>query len=127
MSIPTLSLVPQESCGHEALVIQPPIDLVLRGEFQIPGDKSISHRALMLGAIARGETHIKGLLLGEDPQSTAACLRAMGAQISNLNADLVQVQGLGGGTGSAAKPDHLQVPSSLSPGKILYSPSGLIY
>jgi len=97
MSIPTLSLVPQESCGHEALVIQPPIDLVLRGEFQVPGDKSISHRALMLGAIARGETQIKGLLLGEDPQSTAACLRAMGAQISNLNADLVQVQGLGDG------------------------------
>jgi len=97
MSIRILSLVPQESYGHEALVIQPPVGLALRGQLQVPGDKSISHRSLMLGAIAQGETQIKGLLLGEDPRSTAACLRAMGAQISNLNADLVQVQGPGDG------------------------------
>ncbi|NJK27577.1 MAG: hypothetical protein HC925_02095 [Coleofasciculaceae cyanobacterium SM2_3_26] len=53
--------------------------VALQGRVTIPGDKSISHRALMLGAIATGETTIKGLLVGEDPQSTARCFRAMGA------------------------------------------------
>ncbi len=67
----------------------------LQGKITIPGDKSISHRALMLGALAAGETTIKGLLLGEDPRSTANCFRAMGAQISELNTDHVQVQGIG--------------------------------
>jgi 3-phosphoshikimate 1-carboxyvinyltransferase len=62
---------------------------------QIPGDKSISHRALMLGALAEGKTTIRGLLLGEDPRSTAACFSAMGAQISELNTELVTVTGIG--------------------------------
>ncbi|PSB41096.1 3-phosphoshikimate 1-carboxyvinyltransferase, partial [Chamaesiphon polymorphus] len=67
----------------------------LQGTLQIPGDKSISHRALMLGALAEGETTIQGLLLGEDPRSTAACFTAMGAQISELNTELVTVTGIG--------------------------------
>lgn len=67
----------------------------LRGSISIPGDKSISHRALMLGSLAEGETRIRGLLLGEDPRSTAACFRAMGAIVSDLNSDLVCVQGIG--------------------------------
>uniref|UniRef100_UPI0030DD37CF hypothetical protein n=1 Tax=Cyanothece sp. BG0011 TaxID=2082950 RepID=UPI0030DD37CF len=49
----------------------------------------------MLGAIAEGETIIEGLLLGEDPRSTAECFRAMGAQISPLNSEKVTVQGIG--------------------------------
>lgn len=49
----------------------------------------------MLGALASGETTIQGLLLGEDPRSTAACFRAMGVQISELNSERVTVQGLG--------------------------------
>jgi 3-phosphoshikimate 1-carboxyvinyltransferase len=49
----------------------------------------------MLGALASGETTIQGLLLGEDPRSTAHCFRALGAQISELNAERVQVQGIG--------------------------------
>ncbi len=49
----------------------------------------------MLGALAEGETTIKGLLLGEDPRSTAACFIAMGAQISELNTELVTVKGIG--------------------------------
>ena len=65
------------------------------GRLTIPGDKSISHRALMLGAIAEGETVIEGLLLGEDPRSTAACFRAMGAKISELNQERVTVTGVG--------------------------------
>lgn len=67
----------------------------LRGKITIPGDKSISHRSLMLGSLAEGETTIRGLLLGEDPRSTAACFAAMGAAISELNSDLVTVKGIG--------------------------------
>lgn len=70
-------------------------DRSLHGTIQVPGDKSISHRALMLGALAQGETTIEGLLLGEDPRSTAQCFRALGAQISDLNTQLVRVQGVG--------------------------------
>ncbi|QUY42012.1 3-phosphoshikimate 1-carboxyvinyltransferase [Acaryochloris marina] len=67
----------------------------LQGKTTIPGDKSISHRALMLGALASGETTIQGLLLGEDPRSTAHCFRAIGAEISELNTEHVRVQGIG--------------------------------
>ncbi len=81
---------------HHSLTIQPSVaGLSLQGSIHVPGDKSISHRALMLGAIATGETQIQGLLLGEDPRSTASCFRAMGAEISELNSDLVRVKGIG--------------------------------
>ena len=53
----------------------------LSGAVRVPGDKSISHRALMLSALAVGESRIEGLLEGEDVLATAAALRAMGAQI----------------------------------------------
>ncbi len=53
----------------------------LTGRVTVPGDKSISHRALMLGALAIGETVIDGLLEGEDVHATAAAMRAMGATI----------------------------------------------
>ena len=49
----------------------------------------------MLGALAEGETTVRGLLLGEDPRSTAACFRAMGAEISELNSELVTIRGVG--------------------------------
>ena len=77
------------------LIIRPHADLSLQGRLRVPGDKSISHRALMLGAIASGETTIEGLLLGEDPRSTADCFRAMGAEISELNTEKVTVKGIG--------------------------------
>ena len=67
----------------------------LQGKISVPGDKSISHRALMLGAIASGQTTIEGLLLGEDPRSTAKCFQAMGATISELNTERVIVEGIG--------------------------------
>jgi 3-phosphoshikimate 1-carboxyvinyltransferase len=77
-------------------LIQPGADRpTLHGSIKVPGDKSISHRALMLGALASGETQIQGLLLGEDPRSTAECFRAMGAEISELNTELVTVNGIG--------------------------------
>lgn len=79
---------------HHQLIIDKKADS-LHGTISIPGDKSISHRALMLGAIASGETSIEGLLLGEDPRSTAQCFQAMGAQISPLNSEKVIVTGIG--------------------------------
>ena len=81
---------------HQTLTVNLPAGgVALHGQLQIPGDKSISHRALMLGALAQGETTIRGLLLGEDPRSTAACFTAMGAEISELNTELVTVKGIG--------------------------------
>jgi len=53
----------------------------LTGRIRVPGDKSISHRSLMFGALAVGETRVTGLLEGEDVLATAAALRAMGATI----------------------------------------------
>jgi len=91
MSIVTLN--PLQS--HQDLVIDPGKITGLRGKITIPGDKSISHRSLMLGAIAEGETVIHGLLLGEDPRSTASCFRAMGVEISQLNSEKVIVKGRG--------------------------------
>lgn len=68
----------------------------LRGTVRVPGDKSISHRALLFGAIAEGETRIDGLLPAEDPLSTAACLRAMGVGVSPIRAgEAVLVEGVG--------------------------------
>jgi 3-phosphoshikimate 1-carboxyvinyltransferase len=70
--------------------------LRLQGTVRVPGDKSISHRALLFGAIAEGETWIEGLLPAEDPLSTAACLRAMGVAVSPIEAGSpVTVQGVG--------------------------------
>jgi 3-phosphoshikimate 1-carboxyvinyltransferase len=54
----------------------------LTGRITVPGDKSISHRALMLGALAVGETRITGMLEGEDVLRTAAAMRALGAEVT---------------------------------------------
>lgn len=95
-----------EGPPHQILTVTPPPDgFALTGRLSIPGDKSISHRALMLGAIASGETRIQGLLLGEDPRSTAACFQAMGATISDLEQDWVTVQGCG--LGNLQEPDQV--------------------
>ena len=70
----------------------------LAGTIRVPGDKSISHRALMLGALAVGRTEITGLLEGEDVLCTAAAMRALGAGVEK-QADgrwLVDGVGLGG-------------------------------
>jgi len=69
----------------------------LSGTATIPGDKSISHRALMFGALAVGETKITGLLEGEDVLSTAAALRAMGAQIHQDGPGAWRTYGVGVG------------------------------
>ena len=69
----------------------------LSGNIVVPGDKSISHRALMFGALAVGQPRISGLLEGEDVLRTAAAMRALGAEIYRDGADwLVSGRGLGG-------------------------------
>jgi len=80
---------------QDLIVNQSSEGLCLKGRIKVPGDKSISHRGLMLGAIASGETIIEGLLLGEDPKSTASCFRNLGAEISELNSEKVIVKGIG--------------------------------
>ena len=69
----------------------------LAGDVTVPGDKSISHRSLMLGALAVGETCITGLLEGEDVLATAAAMRAMGATIARLGDGNWRVAGVGVG------------------------------
>ncbi len=69
----------------------------LSGAITVPGDKSISHRALMLSALAVGESHIEGLLEGEDVHATANAMRAMGAQIGRGDDDVWRVHGVGVG------------------------------
>ncbi len=69
----------------------------LGGEAQAPSDKSISHRALIFGAMALGETRIEALLEGEDVLATAAALRALGARIERLGPGSWTVSGVGVG------------------------------
>ena len=61
----------------------------LRGVMRVPGDKSISHRAALLGAMASGTTTVDGFLRGEDCLATVGCLRAMGVRIDDDGARLV--------------------------------------
>jgi len=70
-----------------------PIDRLV-GEFSVPGDKSISHRAVMLGAIARGETRADNFLMGEDCISTVEAFRAMGVRIETTGTTVI-VHGAG--------------------------------
>ena len=66
----------------------------LGGQVRVPGDKSISHRALILGAMAEGNTLIEGMSAGEDVRSTWACLQDLGVRISTRE-DRTTVKGLG--------------------------------
>jgi 3-phosphoshikimate 1-carboxyvinyltransferase len=95
MSASVITVETQEDLSHKLIIQHPSVGLSLQGHIRVPGDKSISHRALMLGALAQGETEIQGLLLGEDPRSTASCFQALGAEISELNTELVWVKGIG--------------------------------
>ena len=65
----------------------------LNGDIAVPGDKSMSHRALILGGLAKGETRISGLLEGDDVLHTADAVRALGANVERLGAGEWRVQG----------------------------------
>lgn len=65
------------------------------GEARVPGDKSISHRSIMLGALAEGTTRVRGFLEGDDALATVAAFRAMGVQIEGPDDGRVTVHGVG--------------------------------
>lgn len=77
----------------------------LQGSIAVPGDKSISHRALMFGALAVGETRITGLLTGEDVLRTAAAMRALGAVVAHDPDGTWRVAGRG--IGGLTEPDDV--------------------
>jgi 3-phosphoshikimate 1-carboxyvinyltransferase len=77
----------------------------LKGEANVPGDKSISHRSLILGAMAVGETHITGLLEGEDVLDTGKAMQAFGAEVINHGGGEWSVHGVG--VGGFAEPDQV--------------------
>src|SRR5437762_857313 len=74
----------------------------LSGSLRVPGDKSISHRALMVGALAVGESEIHGLLEGEDVLRSAAALRALGAEAERQDSGIWRV--IGRGIGALIEP-----------------------
>lgn len=68
---------------------------VLNGRIRVPGDKSISHRSIMLGSLAQGTTHIKGFLEGQDSLATLQAFRAMGVKIQGPDDGRVVIEGVG--------------------------------
>ena len=77
----------------------------LRGTARVPGDKSISHRALILGALSVGRTEISGLLEGQDVLDTARAMRAFGAEVRDHGGGQWSVHGVG--VGGFAEPDQV--------------------
>jgi 3-phosphoshikimate 1-carboxyvinyltransferase len=67
----------------------------LEGHFAVPGDKSISHRALLFGAISDGETHVRGWGRSGDTESTLGAVRALGVEVEELGPDELIVHGVG--------------------------------
>jgi 3-phosphoshikimate 1-carboxyvinyltransferase len=68
---------------------------LIRGEARVPGDKSMSHRSIMLGSLAEGITRVSGFLEGEDALATVACFRALGVEIEGPAGGEVTVHGVG--------------------------------
>jgi 3-phosphoshikimate 1-carboxyvinyltransferase len=66
----------------------------VRGEIAVPGDKSISHRSIMLGSLARGTTTVRGVLRGEDNMATLGAFRAMGIDVTD-DGDMLRIEGKG--------------------------------
>ena len=75
----------------------------LKGEAHVPGDKSISHRSLILGALSVGETRVTGLLEGEDVLDTAKAMQAFEAEVTRDEAGTWHIHGVG--VGGFAEPD----------------------
>src|SRR5438067_13646937 len=67
----------------------------LEGHVAVPGDKSISHRAVLIGAICEGETRVRGFGRSADTESTIAAVRALGAEVVEEDVDTLRVVGRG--------------------------------
>lgn len=78
--------------------------LQIHGDTRVPGDKSITHRALMFAALADGESRLSGLLPGEDCRSTAAVLRALGCDVPDLPHDGAEIRVPGRGLEGLHRP-----------------------
>ncbi len=77
----------------------------LKGEFRVPGDKSISHRSIMFGSLADGVSHVTGFLQGEDSLNTLRAFRAMGVEIEGPSEEgKVIINGVG--INGLKKPEH---------------------
>ena len=83
--------------AHAAAPLRARASRGLAGRIGVPGDKSISHRALILGALAVGETRISGLLEGEDVLDTAKAMQAFGAEVERTGPGAWVVNGVGVG------------------------------
>ncbi|MEP5757765.1 MAG: 3-phosphoshikimate 1-carboxyvinyltransferase [Litoreibacter sp.] len=77
----------------------------LSGVAEVPGDKSISHRSLILGALSVGETRVSGLLEGQDVLDTGRAMQAFGAEVINHGGGSWSIHGVG--VGGFAEPDHV--------------------
>jgi 3-phosphoshikimate 1-carboxyvinyltransferase len=80
--------------------------LIVQGDLRVPGDKSISHRALMLAAAAEGRSRLSGLLTGEDCRSTAAVLRSLGVDVPEIPADGAELSIVSAGLAGWRAPDE---------------------
>jgi len=90
--------------GHDAVIpMYSQKCFALTGQADVPGDKSISHRSLILGALSVGETRIEGLLEGDDVLSTGKAMQAFGAKVVNNGGGAWSVYGVG--VGGFAEPD----------------------
>lgn len=83
-------------CGDGSMKLVVHGGAKLRGVFSVPGDKSISHRALLIGSIAEGETTVENCLVAEDVLSTARCLCQLGVRIDGIGTPSVTIHGVGG-------------------------------
>lgn len=81
------------SDNNKKYIVQP--GGLIQGELRVPGDKSISHRSIMLGALAEGTTEVTGFLEGEDALATLAAFRAMGVEIIGPDKGKVTIHGVG--------------------------------
>ena len=81
----------------------------LRGTIQVPGDKSISHRAAMLGALATGRTMVRRFLAAEDTRSTLRCLSALGIEwrLDEQSPGVAELEVIGAGLGGLREPDQV--------------------
>ena len=106
--------------------MSPPVNLRpifrLEGEVRVPGDKSISHRALILGALARGRSYLGGLAPGEDVAHTASCLEACGVFIRIHGDGRAMVEGNGPERALIAPADRLDCGNSGSTMRMLAGP-----
>ena len=93
-------VVPRRPNSHDCARSKP-----LRGTVTIPGDKSVSHRSLILGALAIGATRVTGLLEGQDVLDTAGAMRALGAEVNRSEDCVWSIHGVG--VGGFAEPEDV--------------------